>query len=136
MSLKICGLPYRTESYGGGQRFHCPNCNVRKNDYGIPMISWTNGYPAIKLCNNIIRVSNALTRTDRNSKLIKTDEATKDSEGNYIIFGSDYTDNKGNTYDIVGLDLRSTKGWVVAWNLQDNCYTCVQAHNLTPAQKD
>jgi len=48
----MCGFSYRTEPYGGGQRFHCPNCDVRKNGHGLTVISWTNGNISRRFCNN------------------------------------------------------------------------------------
>jgi len=49
----MCGSSYITQPYGGGTRYACPNCDVRRNDYGIPFVSWTNGHITRRFCNNI-----------------------------------------------------------------------------------
>jgi len=50
----ICGYSYLTQPYGGGTRYHCPQCDVRRNEYGIPMVGWTNGHTHQRFCNNIV----------------------------------------------------------------------------------
>lgn len=40
-----CGAQLRVENYGGGVRYHCPYCDVRRNEYRIPMAQWTNAAP-------------------------------------------------------------------------------------------
>ncbi len=40
-----CGRLLRVESYGGGTRYHCPHCDVKHNEYHIPMAQWSNATP-------------------------------------------------------------------------------------------
>lgn len=54
-TVQMCGYSYVTQPYGGGTRYHCPICNVRKNEYGIPMVSWTNGHSHRRFCNNKVK---------------------------------------------------------------------------------
>lgn len=49
--IKKCGAPLKVQRYGGGSRYYC-SCDVRKNEYGMPMIQWTNADPPVdRLCN-------------------------------------------------------------------------------------
>jgi hypothetical protein len=48
----FCGHSYVTQPYGGGQRFHCPSCDVRRNAYGYMVVSWTNGRTYQRFCSN------------------------------------------------------------------------------------
>jgi hypothetical protein len=43
-SLVVCGHPLKVERYGGGLRYHCPCCDIRRGDF-LPMIQWTNATP-------------------------------------------------------------------------------------------
>jgi len=44
---RVCGAPLVVEHYGGGLRYHCPECDVQCSaDTGhMPTASWTNGAP-------------------------------------------------------------------------------------------
>lgn len=55
--LTMCGYSYRSEPYGGGVRYHCPSCDVRKNAYGITLVSWTNSHTNRRFCNNTVKAS-------------------------------------------------------------------------------
>ena len=55
MELKnasICGDTLVVKPYGGGVRYYCPSCDVRRA-WGIATVSWTNGSPGPnRVCNN------------------------------------------------------------------------------------
>jgi hypothetical protein len=44
------------QPYGGGQRYHCPKCDVYKNEHGIEFVQWTNGSTSADYCSNPIHV--------------------------------------------------------------------------------
>ncbi len=48
----MCGFSYRSQPYGGGSRYHCPNCDIRDNGYGLTFINWTNGHTRRRYCTN------------------------------------------------------------------------------------
>lgn len=48
----FCGTAYEYQPHGGGSRYHCPSCNVRRGS-GRTLISWTNGHIARRFCNNL-----------------------------------------------------------------------------------
>lgn len=43
--MNQCEATVKVENYGGGVRYHCPSCDVRRNEYQMPMASWTNASP-------------------------------------------------------------------------------------------
>jgi len=47
-----CGTPLKVERYGGGHRYYCPHCDVRR-DY-LAMITWTNAFPQKSECQNVL----------------------------------------------------------------------------------
>ena len=50
--MRTCKQTLVIQPYGGGHRYHCPVCDVRKNIYGLTMATWTNGEPASDMCQN------------------------------------------------------------------------------------
>jgi len=35
----------KVENYGAGVRWHCTDCDITKNEYGLSTINWTNSKP-------------------------------------------------------------------------------------------
>jgi hypothetical protein len=52
-----CGQPLAVERYGGGLRYHCPDCDVNKGrHYMMTTATWTNAAPPKdRLCPNKVR---------------------------------------------------------------------------------
>lgn len=41
----ICGTQVKVQRYGGGTRYYCPRCDLRRDYYGMTWISWANASP-------------------------------------------------------------------------------------------
>ena len=84
-----------------------------------------------------------LVAIERARKFARCDMATRDAQGNLIVFGQSYTherDGKLHRVDVSGLDLRN-HGWVFVWDGEDRSshfsgYDAVRADRLTPVPEE
>ena len=53
-NTKRCGHPLHVQRYGGGLRYYCPECDIKKGrHYMLTTTTWTNAAPPRdRRCNN------------------------------------------------------------------------------------
>lgn len=87
-------------------------------------------------------LSDAEYRALRNRNWEHVDKNTLDSQGNLIVFGSEYSYVRGGIrFERVwpcGLDVRGNSGWVFAWveYLERDGYECLASEGLTPSLRE
>lgn len=50
---EVCGAPLKVERYGGGHRYYCPSCDIRR--FNGTTIVWTNAFPQKQECQSPLK---------------------------------------------------------------------------------